>query len=175
MSKFNFLDLDEKTRELMLSEIQFDIEREMLYLSSRLNEEGINEYNSFLIESVKHGNESTFEGLLDINKYFNKFELRDGKQFKVPSNASTLLCQNEFNKFYIRAICLKAIELEIEIVTVYRARVSSNPRSESNSKIGAEISAKELLEDLRSTIGQSPKLLPEINSGLSVKIEKNNL
>ena len=88
----------------------------------------------------------------------------------MPSNASTLLSQSEFNRYYIRAICLKAITAGEEFVTIYRARESSWSRPESEARIGAKILAKELLEDLRNSIGIEPKLLPEINSGLSVEM-----
>lgn len=95
-----------------------------------------------------------------------------GKLKKNPSNASTLLSQNEFNRFYIRAICLEAIEKNDEKVEIYRARESSWSRSESEALIGRIVDANELLADLRENIGKTPKLLPVFNSGLSVKLIK---
>lgn len=170
MSKFNFLSLDEKTRELMLSEIHDDTAKDQLYLSDRLNELGKSSYQKFLIDAVSNSNEENFERHLDINKYFNTTFIRQGKEIKMPSNASKLLCQSEFNRYYIRAICLRAKDEGVNEVEIYRARKSSWTRPESEAKIGLKVKASELLEDLRKSIGKEPKLFPEINSGLSVKI-----
>ena len=96
-------------------------------------------------------------------------ELYNGKSRKVPSNAAKLISQSEFNRFYIRAVCLEAIEKDIKEIEVYRARPSSSSRPESEAMIGKKLSPKELLDDLRDSIGKEPKILPHINSGLSVK------
>jgi hypothetical protein len=64
---------------------------------------------------------------------------------------------------------LKSIENNIETVEIYRARESSWSRPESEMKIGTKINAIELLNDLRGSVGEEPKILPEVNSGLSVK------
>ncbi|MEM4711337.1 MAG: hypothetical protein QXL18_05305 [Candidatus Woesearchaeota archaeon] len=170
MEKFNFLNLDSETRQWMLSEIEFDKQRNQIYISDRLNELGKAKYLDFLIRSVKEGDEVMFENLLDFRTYFNSTDKRNDDTVKMPFNASKLLCQSEFNRYYIRAICLRAIYLEIKYVEVYRARESKKQRKESELRIGELIDAQELLEDLRNSIGKEPKLLPEINSGLSVKI-----
>ncbi|MBN7816247.1 hypothetical protein [Algoriphagus pacificus] len=170
MAKFNFQNLDSKTRQLMLSEINSDIEQYRLYLSDRLNSTGRDNYVTYLIKSVMEGDESMLESMLDINTHFNPTYLRQGNPVKMPSNASTLLSQSEFNRYYIRAICLRAVNTGIEAVQIYRARESSWTRPESEAKIGSLISSAELLEDLRNSIGTEPKLFPDINSGLSVKL-----
>ncbi len=170
MAKFNFLNLDSDTRKLMLSEIQTDIENGELYKSERLNQIGQKNYESYLLKSVSQGDEEMLENHLDIRTHFNSTYLRQGKPVKMPSNASKLLSQSEFNRFYIRAICLKAMNKNKELVEIYRARESSWTRPESEAKIGTFISANELLDDLRSSIGREPKLFPDINSGLSVKL-----
>ncbi len=168
--KFDFENLDDDTRELMLSEIRNDIEQENLYISERLTDLGKENYASFLLDAAKDGDEETFQILLDSGIHFNSTFLRQGNPVKMPSNASQLLAQSEFNRYYIRAICLKAIMNNIVNVEIYRARQSSRSRPESEAKIGQFLSAKELLEDLRISIGIEPRILPEVNSGLSVKI-----
>lgn len=170
MAKFNFLNLDAETRRLMLLEIESDLSSQRLYVSDRLNDIGKKSYQNYLIQSVKEGDEESLEKLLDIATHFNSTYLRQGKAVKMPSNASTLLCQSEFNRYYIRAICQRAINDKIETLEIYRARESSWTRQESEAKIGSTISAKDLLQDLRESIGIEPKLFPEINSGLCAKI-----
>lgn len=169
MANFTFLNLDEETRELMLDEINSDIGNDKLYSSNRLNKNGKENYTHNLLESVKNGNEETFTSLLTQDN-FNETELVKEKSKKIPSNAASLLCQSEFNRYYIRAICLRAINQNQDEIEIYRGRESSWARPESEILIGTYLSATDLLEDLRNSIGISPKLFPEINSGLTVKL-----
>lgn len=170
MAKFNFLNLDQNVRSYMLSEINKDIEMDNFYVSERLNDTGKKNYAAFLIDSATNSDEEAFEGLLDFETHFNLTSLRQGNPVKTPSNASSLLCQSEFNRYYIRAVCAHAIANDISELEIYRARESSRSRPESEAKIGKKLSAQDLLDDLRSSIGAEPKLMPEVNSGLSVKI-----
>lgn len=169
MSSFVFLNLVESVREKMISEVDLDIANENLYISNRLNELGKENYPSLLKDSIKKGTEVSLEFLLLDNKYLLMTELYNGKSRKVPSNAAKLISQSEFNRFYIRAVCLEAIEKDIKEIEVFRARPSSSSRPESEAMIGKKLSPKELLDDLRDSIGKEPKILPHINSGLSVK------
>ena len=173
MAKFHFNNLDEDVRALMVEEIQLDIDESKLYESARLNSFGASNYSDYLLQSAKKGDEEAFELLLDINTCFNPNDLSKGKPSKMPKNSSKLLCQSEFNRFYIRAVCRKSILDDKEFVEVYRARESSWSRPESEAKIGVQMSAQELLDDLRSSIGDTPKLLPDLNSGLSVMLVDN--
>lgn len=170
MANFNFVNLTDSVRGKMLSEVEMDISKGNIYISGRLNELGIEKYVEFLKESIENGTEEILEALIRDNNCLNDTEISNGKTKKVSSNAAQLIAQSEFNRFYIRAICLEAIENDIESVEVYRARESSWSRPESETMIGRQINPKELLEDLRISIGVTPQILPEINSGLSIKI-----
>ena len=170
MANFTYLNLDEKTRYFMLDEINADINNSKLYLSERLNQNGKANYSDYLLQSVTNGNEETFTNLLTLNNNFNETELVKGKSKKVPSNTASLLCQSEFNRYYIRAICIRAIKQNQNEIEIYRGRESSRARPESEILLGTNLNAKDLLEDLRNSIGTSPKLFPEINSGLTVKL-----
>lgn len=170
MANFNFLNLEEETRKLMLDEINSDISEDKLYFSNRLSIIGKENYIPSLLESAKNGNDETFTNFMAQNDNFNQFEVVQGKSKKVPNNAASLLCQSEFNRYYIRAICLRAIDLNQEKIEIYRGRESSWARPESEMLIGTKLNAKDLLEDIRNSIGTSPKLFPEINSGLTVKL-----
>lgn len=155
----------------MLEEIELDINNNRLFISKRLNEEGQKNYPSLLKEAVKNGDEESLELNLVQSLFFNTHEtIQNGQVKSIPRNASKLLCQSEFNRFYIRGICRRAQNERIDQVEIYRGRESSQKRPESEAKIGTFLDATALLEDLRSSIGKEPKLLPEINSGLTVKI-----
>lgn len=82
-----------------------------------------------------------------------------------------MLAEGEFNRYYIRALCLRAIE-EGKKLKVYRAKEVGNPRSESAVKIGQEVDSQLLLADLRKNIGIDTCFgLPAgPNSGLSVRL-----
>lgn len=170
MTNFNFFNMTESVKEKMLSEVEMDISNGILYTSGRFNDTGIKQYPIFLKDSIKSGSEEVLEALIVDNDCLNETEISNGKSKKVPSNAAQLIAQSEFNRFYIRAVCLEAIENGIDDVEIYRARQSSWSRPESEAKIGNKINPKALLEDLRVSIGVEPKILPDVNSGLSVKI-----
>ncbi|NYS43031.1 hypothetical protein F2S88_30545, partial [Pseudomonas syringae pv. actinidiae] len=93
-------------------------------------------------------------------------------QAKVPVNAHEMLAEGEFNRFYIRGVCIEAISRGDDNVIVYRAKEVGNPRPESAAKIGKRVPPRQLLEDLRNSIGTDTALgLPQgPNSGLSVKL-----
>jgi hypothetical protein len=61
------------------------------------------------------------------------------------------------------------LKKKIDEVEVYRARQSRQARPESELMIGMKLDPTELLADLRDSIGELPKNLPDIYSGLSVK------
>ena len=173
--KFNFENLDEKTRELMIAEIQSDNSKGLLYLSKRFNKNGHDLYLQILLNEVSTGDEQSLAIELKANDCFAKQETRNGKNgimyVKVPETANQTLAESEFNRFYIRAIALKAINSGQKL-TIYRARHSDNPRIESENMIGKQLPPDKLLEDLRNNIGVDTALglPPGPNSGLSVKL-----
>ena len=88
------------------------------------------------------------------------------------SNAHQMLAEGEFNRFYIRALCVRASEDNNVEVIVYRAKAVENARSASQQMIGQRMSAEALLHDLRSSPGVDTALglPPGPNSGLSVRL-----
>jgi hypothetical protein len=69
---------------------------------------------------------------------------------KVPITAPETLAEGEFNRFYARGLCLRAMAQGIESLVVYRAKDVVNPRPESVALIGKSLPAKQLLDDLRA-------------------------
>lgn len=88
------------------------------------------------------------------------------------SNAHEMLAEGEYTRFYMRAICLRALEDGIAHVVVYRAKEVEKARSESEQKIGQQVSTQALLNDLRTSKGVDTALglPPGPNSGLAVKL-----
>jgi hypothetical protein len=173
--KFKFENLDNETRDLMISEIKSDLSKGQLYFSKRFNENGHKLYPQFLLDAVSSGDEESLAIALKQNNCFADKEARNGKNgityAKIPETANQTLAEREFNRFYIRGLALRAMTSG-QTLSIYRARHSENPRPESEMMIGKQISADKLLNDLRNSIGVDTALgLPAgPNSGLSVKL-----
>lgn len=172
----SYRNLDEKTRFFMLEEIRFDINRDCLYISGRLNEYGRQVYPALLIESARTGNDTDLADALRNGDCFNPtYQRKKPKggysQVQMPSNAPESLAEGEFNRFYIRALCRKVIDERAGALRVYRARPSTTPRPESERMVGTLVNAEALLSDLRQNIGIDTHLgVPQgPNSGLSVE------
>ena len=171
------LNLDERTRSLMLQEFEQDVNEGKLYISSRLTPSGKKDYPDLLQKAIRSGNDTSFA--TDLNTA-ERLELSEskissrGKAFSsaVPKTAAETLAEGEFNRFYARGLCRRAIEDKIPNLVIYRAKEVGAPRPDSTAKIGTQISAAKLLEDLRTNIGVEPALglPPGPNSGLSVKL-----
>ena len=88
------------------------------------------------------------------------------------SNAHEMLAEGEFNRFYIRALCARAIEDGLSGVIVFRAKAVQNARSASEQMLGQTMPAAALLSDLRNSPGVDTALglPPGPNSGLSVRL-----
>jgi hypothetical protein len=172
---FNFENLDKDVRELMVEELELDVNKSRLYLSLRLNHYGQSEYPELLKKAMEDGDIETLANSLITENYWNMEEPRRTKKgiisCKVPRNAYQVLAEGEFNRFYIRALCRKAI-LENLDLEIYRAKHVRNHRSESEMIIGNSMDPKLLLEDLRINIGIDSILgvPPGPNSGLSIRI-----
>jgi hypothetical protein len=172
----NLQNLDDVTREYMLSEIERDTAVGNVYLSAYLSSEGRSEYPDLLRCAVIDGDDATLADALARTpglfvSHYEKKKPKGGFTIaKVPVTAPTTCAEGEFNRFYIRALCRRVVDGGGGVVEVYRARESSWARPESEALIGAHLDAADLLEDLRSHIGEAPTLLPEVNSGLSVRL-----
>lgn len=168
------LNLDTETRNFQLREILADIEAGTLYISKRLNPVGVSVYPEILKEAAQKYDDAWLA--VQLRDKFNATEPRNIKgkitQAKIPTNASEMLAEGEFNRFYLRGLCLRAISDNISNLIVYRAKQVSNPRDDSNAKIGTVIDPSALLLDLRKNIGVETALgLPSgANSGLSAKL-----
>ena len=156
----------EFVRELMGEELDFDVERNSVYKSAFMLKENLEKYILLLREEIKQGNA---ENLSEKVKLLLTIPV-DKRGRTRPHDAHITYGEGEFNRFYIRAVCLMAIKENKKIV-VYRAKHSMKPRSESEMKIGRELDSERLLKDMKDNFGNSTELgmgLP--NSGLSIKL-----
>jgi hypothetical protein len=172
---FEFQNLDASTRQYMLKELERDVDAGEVYLSKRLTEEGRVLYPTLLRVAIE-----TFDAtwlahqLRDYLRSIESRQLKSGEKSpaRVPYVADEMLAENEFNRYYIRGLCARAINEGIDQVEVYRGKEVAQPHPQSQAKIGQLISAQDLLDDLRHTIGTDTKLgIPSgPMSGLTVRL-----
>lgn len=172
---FQFKHLDMRTRQLMLKEAEADGLTASEFYGRRLTPEGVAEWATLLRNAITEGNPETLAKELRTGGRLKVREERKAKKgpvyADVPSNAADILAQGEFNRYYIRALCLRVIDDGGTQVVVCRGRYSENPRPESQAIIGHRIDAEALLEDIRSHPGEETVLgIPLVNSGITVEL-----
>lgn len=172
----NLINLDAVTRQQMIAEVNFDIQNGKLYQSTRLSSIGLRDYETLLREAINDHDDSWLANQLRTGGRLNETETRRTKNgvttAKVPITAPDTLAEGEFNRFYARGLCLRAINENIPNLVVFRAKPVSEPRPESQAKLGTSVNPQSLLNDLRTNVGVEPALglPPGPNSGLSVKL-----
>ena len=170
--------LDERTRQLMLEEMQYDIDNHQLHISPFLSGQGQRDYENLLRDALQSGTDETLaQNLREHRRILRTLPRRNpsgGYSITATAeNAAQVLAESEFNRYYIRALARRAIDDGIPELVIYRAKPVANPRPESEARIETAVPAQELLEDLRSHPGdERPALgVPSgPNSGLSVRL-----
>jgi len=173
----SYENLDMRTRELMIRELDLDISSGRLYISSRLNSSGEAAWSNVLREAIQTYDDDWLAGQLQARGYLETQETRRTRSgrttvARVPVIAHETLAEGEFNRCYARGLCLRAIEDGIPEVEIYRGKPVQQPRPESQAKIGERRAAEALLADLRESQGVDPALgIPSgPNSGLTIRL-----
>ncbi|WP_165074798.1 hypothetical protein [Paludisphaera rhizosphaerae] len=177
---FRFHNLDGTTRAFMVSEVDRDASQGVLYLSPRLTERGRIDWPNLLRAAVQRGDEARLAESLRGTGRLRELEPRRNPRgrgrplmVRVPVTAPTTLADGEFNRFYIRGLCLRALDEGVAELEVYRAKEVGMPRPESIDLVGRRVPVGRLLDDLRFHSGEEE---PEMrvpggpNSGLSVRL-----
>jgi hypothetical protein len=169
--------LDERTRSLMLEELEYDIQHNQLHLSPYLSGQGVHDYPNLLRRALESGSDETLaDDLSKLRRTERATERRKPaggfNTVSVPANAAQSIAENEFNRYYIRAVARRAMQDRIPALVIYRAKPVGQPRPESEALVETTIDPAALLEDLRSHPGERPALgVPAgPGSGLSVRL-----
>lgn len=173
--------LDARTRVLMHDEVQHDIAAGSLYLSRRLTDPGRMTYVPTLLDAVARGDAGTFATAIQRGRLIKTHEeshSRRGMPFikAVPHDAHLTLAEGEFHRFYLRGLSRRAVQDGIEHLEIFRAKVVTVPRWDSEARIGKCVAASALLADLRANPGVDLALgVPNgPNSGLSARLPANS-
>ena len=168
-------DLDPVTRKFALAEFDSDVERGALTVSSRIRPSNTGEYVALLREALTYYDDRWLEDR--VEGMVVHFELRQTPSgatttAKLPSYAPRVLAEGDFNRYYMRGVCARALDEGRGVVEVYRARLSAEPRPESRELEGQRLDAAALLEQLRTRYADTEEepMLGKPNSGLSVKL-----
>ncbi|KIO37403.1 hypothetical protein [Shewanella sp. cp20] len=170
-----FENLDPTTRNYMRNEVNLDLEQDRVYRSRHLNTGFKDAWEDALIEAVTTNDDAWLEQQVEsqnmLKDTYQKRTPSGGMTIaKVPVNAAQTLAEGEFNRYYCRGLCARAIE-EGKQVEVYRGKAVQNARSASVAMIGRVINPAELLEDLRANpLDTALGLPPGPNSGLTIKL-----
>ncbi len=167
--------LDPTTRRYALVELESDIEAGRFHIPSRLQPGTSDQYEAMLRDAIRYYDDRWLEDhVAEIVVEVESRRTRSGGQTiaRVPVMAARILAEGDFNKYYMRGLCARAIDEERTVVEVYRARLSMEPRAESQELEGRRIDAKELLAQLRGVADRDSEapLLGRSNSGLSVRL-----
>jgi hypothetical protein len=170
-----YQNLDPTTRRQALAELDQDLTSGAFHTSERIRPTAIAEYQRYLHEAIRYYDDRWLEEhASDLLVDFEHRRTRSGGQTtaKVPDMAARMLAEGDFNRYYMRGLALRAIGEGREVVEVYRARLSLEPRSESAELEGRRLSAQDVLRYLRGQLAADPAVtaLGRPNSGLSVRL-----
>lgn len=173
MAIFN-KNLDTITRCYMRSELIMDIESDNVYYSEFLKYGYEDAWEKTLFCAIKNYDDIWLENHIISQKFllekYHKLKKNGGFiKTKTPQEKALQLAEAEFNRFYCRAICIRAIK-EDKKVKIYRGKKILETSIKSKNMIGHVLSAQEILNELREEVSVNTVLgLPnETNTGLTI-------
>lgn len=161
-----FENLNEITRRYMIEEIDHSIGRDELYRYEEFTDDGWKKYPELLRKAAQEGDDD----FLGVTLYHNNCFRLDAHR-----ESYTKFAELEFNKFYIRAMCRRAID-EGKKLQVYRAKEEEESHPELQGNIGKVIELEGLLIELREQEERGTPLERVIgvdlepDSGISVRL-----
>ncbi|HJU90994.1 MAG TPA: hypothetical protein VJ672_16535 [Gemmatimonadaceae bacterium] len=167
--------LDPVTRRHAVAELDEDLSTGNFHVSDRIRPTAIHEYQRLFRDALRYYDDLWLEERAsDLLVDFENRRTKGGGQTtaKLPQMAARMLAEADFNRYYMRGVARRAVEEGREVVEVYRARLSLDPRPESSELEGRRIPAQEVLDQFRGTGSGSENWIPigRPNSGLSVRL-----
>ncbi len=160
----------------MIAELNFDISNNKAYINPFLKQEGQTRYLELLRPALTEGNVESFAAAIAANDLLIEKHIytKEGREIEayVPATFNTTLAAGEFNRYYMRALCVISKQQDKLFVEIYRAKAVKRARLEKDDRIGRRIEPQVLLADLRQTSFERPSAfgLGGPNSGLSICI-----
>ena len=172
---FTWRDLDQKSRDLIIEEIDSATRDGNLYFSKRFTPAGTSAWPALLREAAASHDEHWLAYQLEARGLMSGLEgsrtPSGGYTIKhVPHTAAETLAEGQFNRYYILGIGRRAVAEKRTDLTVYRAKPVKEPRPESEALVGKRYRAVDLIEQLRPVQSSLKHELLKPNSGLSVHL-----
>jgi hypothetical protein len=173
---FNLKHLDERTRALMLEEFDADQAADRLYPSSYQSPAGLAAWPGLLRSALAEHDEAWLTRAASPHVYWNSTYQRRNPtggytSARVPYTASATLSEGQFVCYYLRAVCRRAAEDDLQVRVVRMQQVAA-PRASSRALVGQLVDPTELLDYLRLNMGIESflKIPGGPNSGIGVEI-----
>jgi hypothetical protein len=168
-----YKNLDEVTRKYMLEENLLGNQ----YKSPRIVEGRMHEWIKIFTDALGNHSDDWLANETNRRRLMKQTETRKTPsggttEAKVPVNAAQQLAEGEFNRYYLRGLAARAIAEGKTHLLIYRGKSVSQPRPDSEQKIGTLVDAKLLLEELRrgDFVDNALGLPPGPNSGLTAEL-----
>jgi hypothetical protein len=162
--------LDDKTRAYMLTEYDMDSASGRVYVCKRLRDEGRRTFPALLRQAIAQHDDAWLSGqlreLLLLTTYSGTGPLGVGEQ--VPE----IIAEGEFNRYYMRGVCARAVDEGVEQVQVYRAKVVATRKASLLEHIGQFVSPATILAEFHSAHRSDPALASPFgaDTGLSMRL-----
>jgi hypothetical protein len=171
----HYENLDPITRRYALDELDQDLASGAFHLSARVRPTAAADYQRLLRDALRYYDDLWLEEhASDLLVESETRRTASGGQAtaKIPQMASRMLAEGDFNRYYMRGVSRRAIDEGRQVVEVYRARLSLEPRPESAGLEGQRLPAPDVLSWLRGLTSADPAVAPlgRPNSGLSVRL-----
>lgn len=172
---FDFPDLDERTRALMVEAVNEAEQSGHIQFSPRLNDAGLTQWAGLLKQAAASHDERWLAEELETNGLVKGLEVgrkpSGGYSVRhVPQTAALTAAENQFNRFYMLALCRRARAEGVSELEVYRAAERTSPRPESEGMVGSRVPVEALEKELRDSQASAESPLLQPNSGLSVRL-----
>ncbi len=148
----DYLNLNDTVRQYMLAEF----EHGDLYLSPRLNESGKQKWESLLKDAIQYHTDVWLERELTRRNCFLDTEYlkssmgRTVKRAINKAQSARILSEREFNRYYLRGLCVAALEQGKSHLILYKAKASAVPGETLRKTVGTPIDAAALLSTMRA-------------------------
>ncbi len=166
---YNLPDLDADTRRRMRDEFESDVAGGLVFPSAVVSPGREDDYLDAQRRAFAANDPDWLADEIETSGMLATHQANGARV--NPAAAARRLAAGQFGAYYARAVSGRALD-EGRAIEVYRARHSASPRPGSDAKIGSRPDPADLLADLRnnSTMPGNFAVLPEVNSGISVKL-----
>lgn len=136
-----------QVRIFAVEELLADYEDKNLYVSPKLASGKMLNYCQGLVQALFHGNDKTFTQYLIEQNCLTAEALKR-------SNAAEELAYNEFKRYYIRGVCLQALNTTPgKLLQICYAKVSETPSKDAAALIGDTLHPERMIEVARKIPG----------------------